>query len=216
MMEEQSNALKEPALRGCENQRLATAERKKESETVELTPKLGHSAKAETETPRLSSIVRSQSVLVTPLDGTSLRAARFEKRLQDNEGKLHSFTKYGEHVKGKIDELEVSRMRAVNDINHLREAKQLVNSYINKCDEVEELIKRYDKMKKLRKELAEIEMYVMNRKLSVATSEQSKLKSDLSRLESQNRCLLVVSIVLCLLLAVATIERFTHLLICLL
>lgn len=214
-MEKQSNALKESALRGCENQRLATAERKKESETVELTPKLNcHSANAET--PRLSSIVRSQSVLVTPLDGTSLRAARLEQRLQDNEGKSHSFTKYGEHVKGKIDELEISRIQDVNDINHLREAKQLVNSYINKCDEVEELIKRYDKMKKLRKELAEIEMYVMNRKLSVATSEQSKLKSDLSRLESQNRCLLVVSIVLCLLLAVATIERFTHLLICLL
>ena len=225
-MEKQGNALKELALRGCENQGLATVERKKESGTVDLTPKLkGHSA-SNAETPRLPGIVRSHSVLVTPqlkdeyrVDGSSIRAARLrvarlEQRLQDNESKIHFLTKYGEHVKGKIDELEVSRMQVVNDINHLREAEQLINGYINKCEEVEEL--RYDKMKRLRKEIAQIEMNMRtNRKLSVATSEQFKLKTELSRLESQNRCLLLVSIALGILLAVATMERFTHLLICL-
>jgi hypothetical protein len=182
-MEEQSNALKESALSGYRSQGLANAEikdfgpsfkynnelKESEAETAELTTlKLNGLSAPNAETPHL----RRHSVPVTPQmeNGTSLRAARLEQRLQDT---------------------------------------------FNKCEEVEELIKRYDKMERLRKELADIEMYVMNRKLSVATSEQSKLKSDLSRLESQNRCLLVVSIILCLLLAVATMERFTHILICL-
>jgi hypothetical protein len=183
-MGEQSNALKESALSGYRNQGLANAEikvkdfgpsfkynnelKEKEAETAELTLKLNGLSAPNAETPQL----RRHSVPVTPQmeNGTSLRAARLEQRLQDT---------------------------------------------FNKCEEVEELIKRYDKMERLRKELAEIEMYVMNRKLSVASSERSKLKTELSRLESQNRCLLVVSIILCLLLAVATMERFTHILICL-